>query len=123
MASIQHFTFLILLSTSIHALPTTNPPQSQDNFLNNPWSTEAILGLTAIVVAVICCVVSLAWPTICRRFRWRGTAAHSLIPLGPHPPTRPDPFVQEPWQRPPVTTYHHYNFHIDRAVIQTGREP
>ncbi|KAH6618549.1 hypothetical protein C7974DRAFT_440850 [Boeremia exigua] len=120
-SSIQHAILLMLLSTPVHALPTTTtPPQSRDsNPSNTSWSTEAILGLTAIVVAVICCAVSLAWPTIYRRSRWR-RASRSLLPHAAYLPARLNPFDEQPWRQRPVAAHHHYYVRVDRAEIRMG---
>ncbi|KAH6618541.1 hypothetical protein C7974DRAFT_378732 [Boeremia exigua] len=115
MASIQHSILLILFSTHTYALVTTTPLQSQDNS-DNPWSTEAILGLAAIVVAVICCIVSLACPTVFQRYRWR-RASQSLLPQSAYVPGS---FGQQPWLQHPVIAHHHYYVRVDRADILMG---
>lgn len=59
--------FVVLLSTQIaHALPTGVSTQEQDKEASTGWSTEAILALVGIVVALLCCAIGLTWPS-CRR--------------------------------------------------------
>jgi len=45
-----------------HGLPTTASTQDHIDRASKGWSVEAILALVGILVAVLCCVVSLTWP-------------------------------------------------------------
>lgn len=70
----KHFVLTIVsYSASSYALPTTMSTVNQDQHSDDTWSTEAILGLIAVVISVLCCAVGLAWPSIRRRFRLRRT--------------------------------------------------
>jgi hypothetical protein len=51
---------------------SASPPQ--------PWSRESIIALSALLVAFLCCLVSLAWPSIKRCANTRTAAQCKHIP-------------------------------------------
>ncbi|KAJ4994380.1 hypothetical protein SVAN01_00209 [Stagonosporopsis vannaccii] len=122
-----HYTF-ILWFTCTYAFPTRGTEDTLSKSSKGSWSTEAILGLIAVIVAVLCCAASLAWPEIYWRIRLRDTrntspsqpvllqnthhSAHTNPPL---------PFDQVPWQQRSVNAHHHhYYVRVDRAEIRMG---
>ena len=69
----NHDTASLLLSLlfPMHtfALPTADPTRDSLASSTKGWSTEAILAIVGVFVAMLCCVISLAWPKYCRRHR------------------------------------------------------
>jgi len=56
-SSISFVTVYLAVTTNAHVIPRTTPETPQPT-----WSTEAILGLIAIFVALLCCGAGLAVP-------------------------------------------------------------
>ncbi len=82
-ASIAFLLFPVLLFTRIHALPTTST-QTEVDLPDNSWSIEAILGLAAIVVAVICSAAGIAWPGLYRQIKSRRAHTSSCMIIIPY---------------------------------------
>lgn len=74
---------VILPSTHLaYALPTEEPTQDQDKEEVTGWSTEAILGLVCIFIAILCCAIGLGWSSHRRKLmlrRNRTTAGQSIF--------------------------------------------
>lgn len=65
---------LLIVLALPHVLAIPTPEFTQETIKpSGQWSTEAILALIGLFVAVLCCAVSLMWP---RRWRVRRDPGH-----------------------------------------------
>ncbi|KAJ8114110.1 hypothetical protein OPT61_g3924 [Boeremia exigua] len=67
-----------LLITRTQALPSPASVRVQDSFGDNGWSTESVLGLIAIIVAILCCGMGMLWPSLLRCLRLRRARSAAL---------------------------------------------
>ncbi|KAF1929268.1 uncharacterized protein M421DRAFT_135433 [Didymella exigua CBS 183.55] len=58
--------FISQILSHSHGLPTTKSTHDNIEHASKGWSTEAIIAVVGVLVAMICCVISLVWPR-----RWR----------------------------------------------------
>ncbi|KAJ4994381.1 hypothetical protein SVAN01_00210 [Stagonosporopsis vannaccii] len=114
----------------IQALPTDALTQKQDaSSATSKWSTEAILGLVGVLIALLCCAVGLTWPSCRRRIlRWGGRIRAIPSPaqddqgtqLLNHmsPSLRDSDFPQQQVLR---NHHHHYYVYANRVDFGLGR--
>jgi hypothetical protein len=85
---------LLYFCSPSHAAPVSrnetaspNPAYVVSAYQPQPWSRESIIALSTLLVAFLCCLVSVAWPSIKRCVNTRTAAQCKHIPSSHNSPS------------------------------------